>query len=250
MTEQNDDLFFARLQDLFDTVDRNQIPKFTAFLDEKQVFLAQEYLTRRHMPNWMLWGGHETATRKMLGVFPEYLEPDSAHFPLSALTFTYRKEDKLSHRDFLGSLMALRIKREAVGDILAAEGSCVLFVTDKIEPLILSEITKVGRTGVKIERGIAVPISCEEKFQEITGTVASMRLDCIVSLMTGKSREKACDMIKAGLVSLNHRETESNSASVAEGDILTVRGFGKARIAEDVRKTKKDRCFITLLKYI
>ena len=68
--------------------------------------------------------------------------------------------------------------------------------------------------------------------------------------MTGKSREKACELIRAGLVSLNHRETESNSAAVETGDILSVRGFGKAKLSEQLRETKKGRIYITLLKYL
>jgi len=249
-TKQDEELFFSKLDDLFETVERKCIPKFTMFLDEKQVFLAKAHLERRHFENWLLWGGYENATRKILGVFPDYIEPDGTHFPISPLTFRYREEDQLTHRDFLGSLMALQIKREAVGDILVSAGNCVLFVTDKVEPLLLNEVTKIGRTGVKIEQGITVPFSFEQRFQEITGTVASMRLDCMVSLLTGKSREKSCDMIKAGLVSLNHREVESNSASVEQGDILTVRGYGKAKVGDDLRRTKKDRCFVTLFKYI
>ncbi len=249
-TQPDENLFAARLQDIFETVEQRCIPKFTSYLDERQVFLAQEYLKHRHKENWMLWGGYDHAQRQMLGVFPDYLEPEEAAFPIAALTFRFRKEDTLSHRDFLGSLMALQIKREAVGDILVSEGNCILFVTDKVEPLICSEITKIGRTGVKIEKGITASLSREEQFREISGTVASLRLDCVVSLMTGKSREKACELIRAGLVSLNHRETESNSAAVETGDILSVRGFGKAKLSEQLRETKKGRIYITLLKYL
>lgn len=250
IAKQNNDLFYAKLEDLCDAVERKNIPKFTSFLDEKQQFLAQEYLERRHLKNWMLWGGEASVARKMLGVFPDYMEPDGEHFPISALTFSYRKEDTLTHRDFLGSLMALQMKREAIGDILVMTGNCVLFVTEKVEPLVYDELTKIGRIGVKIQQGITVPISCEQKFQELVGTVASMRLDCVIAMMTGKSRGAVCELIKAGLVSLNYQPIQSGSITVTPGDILTVRGYGKAKIAPAIQTTKKDRCRITLLKYI
>lgn len=250
MAELDDSLFVARLQDLFDAAEQRNIPKFTSYLDERQIYIAQEQLKHREPDSWMLWGGYDGAQRQMLGVFPEYMEPSAEAFPLAALTFHFRKEDALTHRDFLGSLMALQIKREAVGDILVAEGICVLFVTDKVEPLICNEITKIGRVGVRIDRGVTVPLPQTQRFREISGTIASLRLDCVVALMTGKSREKACELIRAGLVNLNHRETESNSAVVAAGDVLSVRGFGKARLSEELRETKKGRFYVTLLKYL
>ena len=117
-------------------------------------------------------------------------------------------------------------------------------------PLVLSEIQKIGRTGVKIEQGLTAQPVAEEKFLDISGTVASMRLDCVVSLLTGKSREKTNELIKGGIVSVNYQICENNSMSVSTGDIITVKGFGKARVSEEIRKTKKDRYFIVLQKYI
>ena len=243
-------LFYAKLDDLFDAAERKCIPKFTSFLDESQQFLAEKYLARRQRPGWMLWGGYEGAGRRMLGVFPDYMEPAPEQFPLAAFTASYRKADALTHRDFLGSLMALGIRREAVGDILPAEGYCLFFTTDKIQALVLGELEKIGRTGVRLEAGLHMALPEGEKFQEISGTVASLRLDCVVALLTGKSREKAGELIQGGLVAKNYQLCDSNSAAVNPGDILSVRGFGKARLSEEIRTTKKERCFITLMKYV
>lgn len=243
-------LFYARLDDLFDTAERRCIPKFTSFLDESQQFLAERYLERTKRSGWMLWGGYEGAVRRMLGAFPDYMEPSLEQFPIAPFTASYRKADMLTHRDFLGSLMALGIKREAVGDILPAEGSCLFFTTDRIQALVLGEVEKIGRTGVRLEPGVHMALPEGAKFQEISGTVASLRLDCVVALLTGKSRERAGELIQGGLVAKNYQLCDSNSAAVKPGDILSVRGFGKARLAEEVRMTKKDRCFITLMKYV
>lgn len=249
-TEGADELLLARIQDIVDTCAQRCIPKFTAFLDESQVFAISRYLEKNAVSGYCFWGGYSGAKRQMLGVFPEYMEPSGEHFPVAAFTITYRAVDKLSHRDFLGSLMALQIKREAVGDILVSEGVCSLFTTDKVAPLVLSEIQKIGRTGVKVEPGLLTEPIAEEKFLDISGTVASMRLDCVISLLTGKSREKTNELIKSGIVSVNYQVCENNSMSVNTGDIITVKGFGKARVSDEIRKTKKDRYFIVLQKYI
>lgn len=247
---ESEALFYAKLDDLFDAAERKCIPKFTSFLDESRQFLAQKYLKANRRTGWMFWGGYEGAGRRMLGVFPDYMEPAPEQFPAASFTAFYRKADSLTHRDFLGSLMALGIKRDAVGDILPAEGYCLFFTTDKVEALVLDEIQKVGRTGVRVESGLHMALPEGEKFQEISGTVASLRLDCVVALLTGKSREKAGELIQGGLVAKNYLLCDSNSAAVNPGDILSVRGFGKARLAEEVRMTKKERCFITLMKYV
>ena len=248
--EGTGEIFLARIQDMVNVCTQKCVPKFTAFLDESQVFAASRYLEKNAVCGCCFWGGYPGAKRQMLGVFPEYMEPSGEHFPIAAFTITYRAVDKLSHRDFLGSLMALQIKREAVGDILVSDGICSLFTTDKVAPLVLSEIQKIGRTGVKIEQGLTAQPVAEEKFLDISGTVASMRLDCVVSLLMGKSREKTNELIKGGIVSVNYQICENNSMSVSTGDIITVKGFGKARVSEEIRKTKKDRYFIVLQKYI
>ena len=245
-----DELFFIKLQQAYDMVQRKMVPKFTSFLDEGQVFLARRYVEQYRLENALFWGGYKDAKRCMLGFFPDYMEPTGDAFPMASFTALYRKADCLSHRDFLGSLMALQIKREAVGDILVSEGSCIMFVTDKVAPLVSGEISKIGRVGVKIEPGITMPILAEEKFQEISGTVASLRLDCMVALLTGKSWEKAGDFIKAGIVSLNYRVEEKGSIPVTAGDILTVRGFGKAKVSAEMNQTKKGRYFVLLQKYV
>ena len=248
--EAGEELLLTKLQQTYESVQRRMIPKFTFFLDESQVFLAKRYTEQRHLEGALFWGGYENAKRCMLGFFPDYMEPDREEFQLTAFTVLYRKADSLSHRDFLGSLMALQIKRESIGDILVSEGSCVLFVTSQTAPLVSGEISKIGRVGVTVQQGISVPLTTEERFQEISGTVASMRLDCMTALLTGKSREKEAELIKTGVVSVNYRVQESNSAAVAAGDILTVRGFGKAKVSDEIRETKKGRCFVTLQKYL
>ena len=90
--------------------------------------------------SWRLYGGFPEAERKVAGFFPDYVEPDGLDmFPIMPLTAHFREQDKLSHRDFLGSLMGLRISRELVGDILVGNGMAVFFVLEKAAPVLLDE---------------------------------------------------------------------------------------------------------------
>lgn len=224
-------------------------PAFLGFLDESQRGELAGALTHRHGANYLFWGGHREAERTMLGLFPDYMEPDPAAFPIEALTFTYREEDKPSHRDFLGAMMGLGVERSVIGDILIGGGRCVVFVREGMAQYFAQGLPKIGRVGVKTSLGAAEPLPGGHTFVEIKGAAASARLDCLTALMARTSREKAASMVKMGLVQLNHRETLSPSARVAEGDVLSIRGRGKFIIDRLGPLTQKGRLSVQCRKY-
>ncbi len=245
-----DKLFQARIEDMYRRCERYYCPVFSAFLDERQCAEA-EILCRRHGElAFMLWGGFEEAQRKMLCVFDEYSrEYIAGEFPMKCLTFTFRKEDRLSHRDFLGSFMAQRLKRETIGDIIISEGKAQVFVTDVAARLIMSDISKIGRIGVKISDGEPFSLSVQQSFEDFGSTVASLRLDCVVGAAAKVSRENAARLIRSEKVSVNHLPAVSLSQELREGDIITVRGSGKFILNGVNGTTKKGRIHINLRKY-
>ena len=184
----------------------------------------------------------------MLCCFPAWAE--DVYFPLCAVTLTYRKSDTLSHRDFLGSLMALGIKRETVGDILAEEGRAVVFLTIEVKNFVLTQIKKIGRVGVTLTEGFCEPLPQSDKLAEFKDTVASNRLDCVVSSLCSVSRGNAAELIENGFVSVNSVVTEKATKLITDGDIITVRGKGKFIITSLSAKTKKQRTVLEYKKYI
>ncbi len=234
-----------RVSDLLYISDKQCIPKFTAFLNEQEQFFAESYLNSRKAL-YCLWGGADCCARKMLCVLPFEME---AQFPVYPLTITFRKAYTLTHRDFLGSFMALQIGREQIGDILTGEGFAVVFCTAMAQEMILNNISKIGRVGVEINEGINVPLP-EAVFEEITVVVASMRADCVVSALSGLSREKSADFIKAGNLNLNYEPVNSVSKVLSDGDIISLRGYGKFVLSGDTAETKKGKMRISLKKYI
>ena len=123
-------------------------PAFLGFLELSERAEAEAYLRRARAENWCFFGGWEDAERVMLGVFPDYLEADASLFPLLGLTIRFRKQDTLSHRDFLGSFMAQGVVRASVGDILVEAGRAVLFVKTELAPHFLS----AGRSARDLKR--------------------------------------------------------------------------------------------------
>ncbi len=244
----DDKILISHIQDMVKLCEKTHKARFSAFLDERRIIIAENTIRSLRWDNYSFFGGYDGASRKVLGIFPEYSDGEEK-FPITALTFTFRKADKLSHRDLLGAFMSRQIKRDMLGDIIVSEGKASVFVYDTVKPVLLYEIDKIGRTGVKVAEDASPDISAEQSFIEKDLTVSSMRLDCIVSAAAGISRSKAASLIKGGYVSVMYVTADIPSLTLSEGDIFSVRGTGKFLLYSVNGATKKDRLHITLKKY-
>ncbi|QAT49843.1 hypothetical protein EQM14_08650 [Caproiciproducens sp. NJN-50] len=224
--------------------------RFSAFLDEREAFEARKLAEREKAGNILLWGGYPEAERVMLGVFPDFIRPDEAEFPVDAVTAVFRKCDRLSHRDFLGALLHTGMERSALGDILVGEGRCVFFCRREISDFLLLQISKIGGTGVRMTKGFDGPLPEARRFEEWDAVVASARLDCAAAAAVSTSREKASAMIRSGLVQLNHETVVSPSEEVREGDTISVRGKGRFALDQVGPVTKKGRLILRGRKYL
>ncbi len=241
------ELLIARINDTFEIALKTNKPKFFGFLSREQVSLAEQILKKRNA-EFMLWGGFSSAQRQILLCKPDWC--DDVDFPISAVTFTFRGEDKLHHRDFLGALMSLGITRESVGDILVEDGRAVVFLKNEVLPFVVSNVDKIGRVGVNLSVGFSEPLPENDKLITSSVTVSSLRLDCVVSALAPVSRGKADEMIQLGLVSVNSLVCEKNTKQISSGDVITIRSKGKFIIESTVMKTKKDRTVLEFKKYI
>ena len=194
----------------------------------------------------------------MLGLFPDYLALSEGmdraileeQFPIQRVALFFRAQDAITHRDILGSLMGLNLKRELIGEILTGEDFAVVFCTGAAAQLILSELERVGRAGIKKQQGYEGELPPLYRLEYQTGTVSSLRLDCAVSLATNLSREKSAALIEGGQVSLNFFEENKISREVGEGDILSIRGYGRYVLSKVGSVSKKGRLHLTLGKYV
>ena len=230
--------------------ERRYEPCYSDFLTEAEAMSALHELKTQCCDRFMLWGGFEAAQRGMLCVYPESSPPSTDDFPMKALSLTFRRSAKLTHRDFLGSLMGIGIKREAVGDIVISEGTATFFVRSELEGFVRAQIEKVGREGVEFsETGVDLS-TIKQEFEERSGTVASLRIDAVIGECTGISRSKAQQIVKSGLAALNSETIYDTDHRVEDGDKLSVRGFGKYIIRFDGTMSKKGKLRIKVLKYI
>ncbi len=244
-----DDKFLKeRLLSLKTQCESTSKPQFLGFLSEEEAVYAKQLLGKNDA--LVFYGGYEGAGRIFLGIFPSDIVPNEKAFPIDSVTLTYRKQDVLSHRDFLGAIMALGVKREAVGDILIENGRAVIFCSQSVAKLILSELNKVGRVGVMASNGFsgALPLSALRVSESFT--VSSLRLDCIVAAICSVSRNTANDLILEKRVSVNSKPCEKPTRALRAGDKITIRGKGKFTLLTLDGETRKGRIKITIQKYI
>jgi len=242
-----DRILLAKIWDKIRTGMQRNIPANTCFLSPRELELSRFLFGNRE--DLLSSGGYADAERKMLGFFPDYMDPEPAAFPLQSLRL--RCGEELGHRTILGSLMGLGIERNLLGDIAMEPEGPVLFCAGSIADFITMELTRCGRAHVKVSAAPLDELSILPRaWVPVSGTVASLRIDCVLGLLTGASRSDTDNLIRRDAVSLNHQVVNKPSTLVAEGDVLSVRGFGRAELLEIGGETKKGRMRIVLKKYI
>lgn len=245
-SDKEDKELLSRVDDAVFLSSLRHKPVFLGFLNEREQYIISEYLS--YSPcEISSYGGYEGAQRKIIS-FSEYpLEKED--FPVKALYFKFRDKDKLSHRDFLGSLMSLGIERSFVGDIIVNDGAAVCFIKNDIAPYVESQISKIGRVGVRIVSESECDIDFVKDTEVLSVIASSMRLDVIVAALTGLSRDKTSKLIISGKVFVNYAETKNVSHFLKINDILTIRGSGKFVIKDQLGQTKKGRLKINIEHY-
>lgn len=243
-------LLISHIGDMIRICEKSFAPKFSGFLSESESAAAEKFLAYTGTGEYRFYGGYDGAQRLMLCVYPEYCQPETEDFPLRVIRFDSRGAGSLTHRDYLGSLMSLGIERSRTGDIICDDNGAYAVLCPEAADMAVMSLSKIGRVGVKVRFADGETVTREDKFSEMTVTVASLRLDCIVAAAARVSREKAAVLIRSGSVSVNHGITESVSENVSEGSILSIRGYGRYILSEIGGSTKKDRIRITVKKYI
>lgn len=158
---------------------------------------------------------------------------------------------QLSHRDVLGALIGLGLKRETIGDIIMLPNGCQVIIDASMIPFVLRNLTTVGRAPAATSLlPIEDLVAREERMKEIQTTVASMRLDVIAAAGFGVSRSKMAADIALDKLKVNWQEAKSSSQAVKQGDIISMRGRGRVEISEIIGQTKKGRISLILRRFL
>ena len=247
-----DRVLLAKLWDKITAGMRKNIPANACFLSPREQEMAN-YLFG--CPEGLhFFGGYPDAERKMLVYLPDYLDENALYgedAPCICLRAAFFQGDSPSHRDFLGALMGAGVARETVGDICVGEGSCDFFVTAEIAPYLLQNFTSAGRTKLHLER-IPLTDACipEPEVKEIKDTLASLRLDSVISSGFRIGRSLAAQYVTGGKAAMDGLPCEKPDKPVSEGTKISVRGLGKIKLVKVNGKTKKGRISVVIHRYV
>ncbi|SDD40636.1 RNA-binding protein [Sporomusa acidovorans] len=244
----------AKLLDLAEIALKTKKYKVSDFLDPYGLSIAETIIAHYERLALETSGGYPGAERvKAAFVDTDFLEyADSFAFDLAAILIKCdSRYYHLSHRDVLGALMGLGIKREVLGDIIMAGDQCYLIADSAMAAYIIQNLTEVGQAVVSVaECALAMIPAKEEKVKEIRATVASLRLDAVAASGFGTSRTRMAEDITAAKIKINWQEAKSPSQAVKVGDIISMRGRGRIEVIEVPGQTKKGRYSILLKRFM
>ena len=247
-----DRVLLAKVWDKITAGMRKNSPAATGFLSPRELELCRFLLGEQD--GLYRFGGYDDAERRMIVYLPEYLEEwylQTEDSPLVCLRATFYEGDSPSHRDFLGALMGAGIAREVLGDICVGKDSCDFFVTAEIAPYLLQNFTSAGRAKVSLTQirlsDVQVP---EPEVKQIKDTLASLRLDSVISSGFRIGRSLATQYVSAGKAAINGLPCEKPDKAVAEGDKISLRGMGKILLRSVGGQTKKGRISVVIDRYV
>jgi len=249
--EKEEQLFRKRIQELADICFRRDVPVSTDFLNLNEQTIFQNISGTLPPVRYILSGGFESSERKVVCFLPSY-EEDLINPPFDCIRIrpSNRKfAEELTHRDYLGAIMNLGIERSLLGDIVIKNGDAYVFVLHKMSQYITDNLITIRHTTVQAEIADDPGDVLKPEFEEINGTVSSVRLDSIVALCGRLSRTKAAMYIESERVFINGQMTCQVSRMLKDGEIISIRGIGKFKYAGSGGQTKKGRTAVTLLKY-
>lgn len=241
-----------RLIDLSNQAFQRDIVTFSDFLNLNELNILHTTPKNEYAARYETFGGYDLSERQMVAFLPDALYYEY-EYPLQAVEIrpvNHKFAEKLTHRDYLGALMNLGLERSKFGDVLVEDDRAVVFVCEEISGFVVENLTQVRHTVVTGSLREISEISYAPKFQELKGTVASVRLDTVLSVAYPMSRSKLTAYIEGGKVFVNGKLITSNGYRLKPGDIISVRGMGRVQYGDILSETKKGRCFVTVKKYI
>ena len=238
--EKEEALLIKRFKELENRSYNRGVYEYSDFLN----IYEQDLLFRNINTSFSLFGGYENAERQIAVFGNEEDFGCSPSYPIVCILVSplmQKFADDLTHRDFLGSVLGLGIKRETIGDIIIKNNTGYIFCLNTIADFITENLKKVRHTSVKCEKVTETPEEVNPESTEKFIIVASERLDVIIAEIYNLSRSESNNLFLAKKVFVNGKLTENNSHKIKTGDIVSVRGFGRFNWLGTSGETKKGR---------
>ena len=217
--------------------------KLTDFLDPREQEIVSSIIGQNGEVQFSLNGGHPNAERKRAFIFPDYMTPSEGDFQLTAFEIQYaQKFLSIEHRHVLGALMNIGLKRSKYGDISIVGKDVFIVISKEIADFVKMELKDIGKASISLKDIPIQQVKLEtEKWEEASTTASSLRIDTIISSVYNFSRQKAQMLIQGQKVKVNWKLIDQTSFECEQGDVISVRGFGRSKLVSIDGKTKKEK---------
>lgn len=242
----------SHLQDLARQAERYCTPMYSDFLDTA----GQDVLYRIERQlgvSVALDGGYEGAERRMAAFCPSFLYDEALCWPMECLEIQLQGAHFLKkqpqHRDYLGAVLGCGLDRRKIGDILVRPEGALLFICEEMAQYLVENLREVGSAAVEVRRFDGDLSDIVSGGKELVISVASLRLDAVLSRGFGVGRSEAADWIRAGRVQVDHRPSGKADQTVSENMIITMRGKGRLKLKEIIGTSKSGRLQIRIERF-
>ncbi len=224
----------------------------TDFIDPRQLIIIQSIINGYMDLKLFYDGGYVDAERVRVLIAPDYYIQQADDMGLAF--FRVKGENKfeaLQHRDYLGALLNIGLKREKFGDILLSDSNNQLIIAEEVADYVEMKFSKIGHTKVQLER-INQDLLCppDQRLEQVIVTTTSLRVDAIVSQLYHQSRAKVVEWIKRGYLKVNWQVIERIDYTLKKGDVVSFRGFGRFTFLDEEGITKKERIRLKIGKLL
>lgn len=250
---REEDFLKKRMQDLANQSYHTGRYTYTAFLSAAEQDLYYQLEREPGMVKGTLFGGVEGCERQVLRFGDEESLGYDAGFPICCIEIIpvlKRFSDDLTHRDYLGALMNLGLKRDTLGDIMQRDKTAYLFCLEKVSDFIVEQLDQIKHTTVTCRRLEQMPEAVKPQREAVSLVVPSMRLDVVLAKLYHLSRSQSIHLFQEKKVFVNGRQTENNSGVLKEQDIVSVRGYGKFQCDGVTGETRKGNLNLRIARYI
>lgn len=256
--KQEDKICLSQVLDKIEFSKTREKIEYTDFLDMYQVSLVENFLRKINFKTYQLYGGYEEAERRVLLVYPEKYNEKMIEknydkmLKIVRITLPEEEKGKYSHRNYLGGVVKLGLKREKVGDIIVYEEGADIITLEDFSTILKQELpslTRFENSKIDIE-AIQNLQKKEVKVEQVKIMVPSLRLDNFVSDLARTSRSKAVQIMEQERVFVNGQNEKKASKQVKLGDVITIRGKGRFIIKEFDGTTRSGRTVVIVEKYV
>ena len=242
---ENETLLKKRLAELSHRAFERGYTTYSTFLNLQEISILKSL---KLDSKYSLFGGYENADRCVAA----FSNDEIYSYPIVCIKIEPLQQkfsDKLTHRDFLGALMNLGIEREMLGDIKILNNEGYLFCLDKISQYIVDNLSSIKHTSVKCKIIDDIPELFNQIPDEEEYIVSSLRIDTVVSAVFKMSRNSASQLINQEKIFINSKTVYKDSVQLKEGDVVSVRGYGKFIYSQTVNETRKHKMVVAIRLY-